>query len=74
MPLIKFTWMINLFTVYRDFAIKPILPGRENVRPSTGILQKLMPAADTDGNSPYHRAVILKRYAFRQLATKDEIA
>jgi hypothetical protein len=36
------TWQIR--TLYRDYAIWTVPSGRENSRPSTGTLQKLMPA------------------------------
>jgi len=46
----NFTVTGQLAAVYRDSAVKTTLSGRVNLRPFTGTLQKLMPAADTDGN------------------------
>ena len=34
----------QILPIYRDYAVKTVLSGRENFRPSIGTLQKLMPA------------------------------
>jgi hypothetical protein len=59
----------QLRSIYRDYSVKTVSSGRENSRPSTGTFAKTHASPDTDGNFPYHRAVIANVQYQRQIAS-----